>query len=685
MLIVLSARMSVAIPIVLLIVIAVIVFFVLDYYGNRQRFPWYVQLTCFLSFWFAFSIIVIVPLDLTSSEYKACLREKGPQQCPEPLAHVDDSVLYGFWNVSYWFMFNIQMFIVPVMQGYVRSGNFMWRKRVMDGIMENVYFYAACGAGGLILLIYAVAVMGVTTSMLMNIAIPATNAYGLALLTLLMGYGLVEFPRGLWFNADTRWVLKYIEYTMPTLKEAVVDAEAEVYEVARLASLASRTISPDDSNRFIVDAIMEKCPLALQDRHVSDEEDTRIKIDTKYLIGLHARIKRAVDVQSRNLARIATMQRKAFLCQDIIASYNSTGKKLKSLFWPVPHPSIPEDVWHSASWWFFVWIQPISMRVISVLCAVASVLIVWSESTFQITGARLSIPSIFFNSDPSYTSIELFTFVFVCYMCSCTYSTLLSLKLLDFYQVIPEHNTDEVSLLFVGAYLCKLTFPIIYNFLNMGGLADAQVYNSGARDYSHAPVFIQYLGPAVNLTPLLGDGYNDWMAHLILITCAIILLNLHARILKLFSMGNFFYEKFTGSNEQDLEQGKQILFQARGLEERRIMRNEQRSGTQPARARNTAELLQRYQQRQEDSQRRESPKKTKQGYEALEDMEEAEPQGRVFGRAETKQSAPIQKQENLGRAEPNPFSSSQSSARQQRPMPQKTTKNEVLSKFKSSK
>ena len=61
-----------------------------------------------------------------------------------------------------------------------------------------------------------------------------TNAYGLSLLILLMGYGLVEVPRGLWFYSDTAWVLKYIQFKLPQLKENAVDAESEVYEVARV-------------------------------------------------------------------------------------------------------------------------------------------------------------------------------------------------------------------------------------------------------------------------------------------------------------------------------------------------------------------------------------------------------------------------------------------------------------------
>lgn len=84
------------------------------------------------------------------------------------------------------------------------------------------------------MILYAIFGLQIPTEDLLTLVIPLSNAYGLALLTLLMGYGLVEVPRGLWFNSDINWVLRFIESTLPALKEATVDSEAEVYEVARV-------------------------------------------------------------------------------------------------------------------------------------------------------------------------------------------------------------------------------------------------------------------------------------------------------------------------------------------------------------------------------------------------------------------------------------------------------------------
>lgn len=165
------------------------------------------------------------------------------------------------------------------------------------------------------------------------------------------------------------------------------------------------------------------------------------------------------------------------------------------------------------------------------------------------------------------------------------------IKVLDIYQMIPEHNTDEVSLLFVGSYLCKLTFPIIYNFLNMCGIADPKQ----GTDYSSRTTFIQYLGPAVNLTPLFGSKYNDWVPFLIFVISLIVAFNLHGRIARLFSKGSYFYESQAACGN---EEGRDLIITSRVFELRRLKQSDEEISTNyKPKSRNTADLLAKYQNR----------------------------------------------------------------------------------------
>jgi hypothetical protein len=51
-------------------------------------------------------------------------------------------------------------------------------------------------------------------------------------------------------------------------------------------------------------------------------------------------------------------------------------------------------------------------------------------------------------------------------MAICTYSSLAKLRIFKMYKLVPK-NSDERTLLFVGAYLCRLNFPMCFNYLNL--------------------------------------------------------------------------------------------------------------------------------------------------------------------------------------------------------------------------
>ncbi|KAJ2995915.1 LMBR1 domain-containing protein 2 [Globomyces sp. JEL0801] len=492
------------------------------------------------------------------------------------------------------------------MQGYCSSGAYTSWKRLKDGIMDNVYFYAAVVIPCIPFVLYAIFGIGIPmylmtrsnnhSASMLDLAIPLSNAYGLAYLTLMMSVGLVEIPRSLWFNSNVQWKLKYLENEAPSLKEACVDAETEIYEIARIVANVAQRIIPGDPLRPKLDKILERCPLALNERTRLMEEDTSAEYDEKRLALLHGRIKRAQFLLKREQARLKFLEQRAFLYQDMIAAQNHPNQIFESVFWPIKddqHKPLKTKI----LWWWLIKVQPIAMKVLSVVCGICSVLVIWSESTFQITGVTMSIPGLILKPDAlSYFNIELLVFGFIAYMCTCSYSTLLKLKLLDFYLMVPNHHTDEQTLLFVGAYMCKLIFPLCYNFLNMGGLAEGKrTPGSSKVDYSASPAFIQYFGPAVDMAPLLGNGYNDWIAFVVLILCTIIFLNLHGKILRLCSSNNYFYENI--GEDKNTTEGRQQLEQARTLELRRLQREGRNLASGPPRATNTADLLARYAER----------------------------------------------------------------------------------------
>ena len=156
--------------------IVAIIILILSHYGDRHTFPWYVQATCFCSYLLPMAVIVILPLDLTQEKYFTCLENNDISNCDEPYIFVPQGFLYVFWAALYWISFNLQMFIVPIMQEYVRSGAFNTYGKFRDGIKENLIFYCMVGGPFSLFLLYALFGLKVPVSKLLELAIPVSNA-----------------------------------------------------------------------------------------------------------------------------------------------------------------------------------------------------------------------------------------------------------------------------------------------------------------------------------------------------------------------------------------------------------------------------------------------------------------------------------------------------------------------------
>ena len=72
-----------------------------------------------------------------------------------------------------------------------------------------------------------------------------------------MSYGLIEFPKSLWYQSTTEWKLKNIEIEIPSIKESCIDSEAEMLELASICAHVKSKISTDNELRPYLDVILE--------------------------------------------------------------------------------------------------------------------------------------------------------------------------------------------------------------------------------------------------------------------------------------------------------------------------------------------------------------------------------------------------------------------------------------------
>ena len=129
--------------------------------------------------------------------------------CIEPPSYVEESVvsIKTLYRLVYWTTQLLTWFFIPFLSAYVQAGEFTVLQKAKTALIDNAIYYGTYVLIFVILLVY----IGVSTKYdlslenLKMVGISACNTWGLFLLVLLLGYGLVEIPRSFWNRSVTSY------------------------------------------------------------------------------------------------------------------------------------------------------------------------------------------------------------------------------------------------------------------------------------------------------------------------------------------------------------------------------------------------------------------------------------------------------------------------------------------------
>lgn len=195
-------------------------------YGDWMRQRVAVTLAVLIAWYFSFLIIFILPLDVSQTVYKQCVNQNhnltpssvvtvtaedihkvksnatetgstpSPPSgvCNPPYSLLGDNVLPNLWRVVYWSSQLLTWFILPLMQSFSQAGEFTFKGKLKSALWDNAIYYSSYLFIALILVIY----IAVQTTFKLDwkttktIAAAASNTWGLFVLVLMLGYGLIE-------------------------------------------------------------------------------------------------------------------------------------------------------------------------------------------------------------------------------------------------------------------------------------------------------------------------------------------------------------------------------------------------------------------------------------------------------------------------------------------------------------
>lgn len=65
----------------------------------------------------------------------------------------------------------------------------------------------------------------------MEVVIGASNTWGLIMVVMMLGYGVVDIPRALWRRCQPKLTLRRMQYHVATIHNELVEAQTQVWGV----------------------------------------------------------------------------------------------------------------------------------------------------------------------------------------------------------------------------------------------------------------------------------------------------------------------------------------------------------------------------------------------------------------------------------------------------------------------
>uniref|UniRef100_A0A668A891 LMBR1 domain containing 2b n=1 Tax=Myripristis murdjan TaxID=586833 RepID=A0A668A891_9TELE len=544
-----------------IVVVFFLALFLLHRYGDFRKQQRMVLFGTLLAWYLCFLIVFILPLDVST----VSALWNSQKSCHKPWSYIPDGIMPVFWRVVYWTSQCLTWLLLPFMQSYARSGGFSITGKIKTALIENAIYYGTYLLifGSLLIYVAIHPKWHLSWYELQTIGITAANTWGLFLLVLLLGYGLVEIPRSYW-NASRRGHLLIKTYFKAAkLMTEKADAEENLEDVMEEVRKVSESIKYNHPLRKYIDTILRKCPVDYQEkmgRNMDDYEDFDDKQNTypseKSLVKLHKQVIYAVQRHNRTRVQWQILLQQAIHLEDVAKNETSSTHQFVHSF-----PSAEPPGWFSrylytptVEWYWECLLKQWFYRVLSMVLTLFSVAVVWSECTFFSTRPVLSLFAVFIQlaeRDYNYLYIEMACFVTIFFLCTCVYSTVFRIRVFNYYYLASHHQTDAYSLQFSGMLFCRLTPPLCLNFLGLIHMDSAISHQK-----KEQTAYTSIMG-SMRVLSFIANGFYIYYPMLIVILCIATYFSLGTRCLNLLG-----FQQFVGDSEMTsdlIDEGKELI------------------------------------------------------------------------------------------------------------------------------
>jgi len=378
------------------------------------------------------------------------------------------------------------------------------------------------------------------------------NTYGLIIVSILLGYGLVAFPRALWRQANPESELRRTLIMFVAADEAIFDAVWQLQDCEYAIDNAISQVMdlkddlPNDVYmKFCIDELLRRKNLTanlsseLSNRrtnHERGEGDLRNKLDSPSTLRQISKLNRNLKLAQEKLisseVRLQFLFKRAIFYSDLVngSKRRSSSSNLNT---SIPLLSMTDSKIRSCgNYMQYFWrkyLRSHTVRIFAISSVFISSLILWCEATLAIN-ANLSpfsfLLDLFAGGDePMGYLIVFFSIILLIYVSICVYSSLFKLSFVDHFTLRGHKQSYGVALLFNAQYLVRLQFPLGYNYLLM------MKVDTSANDCA----FLKLMGK-MSVFPVLGTSFSVYAPLLIIALCGFTLFHGYARLLGLLGI-----------------------------------------------------------------------------------------------------------------------------------------------------
>jgi len=532
------------------------------YYANRFRFRYHTYISIFVAYFCSFGIILLAPTDVALTIIG---RKEVDNETIETNYEKYNGKILMLYNVLFWPCIVMGSVVMPFQEYYNRDGHFTSATRFVGTCKRLAKMYFIAGIVGGIIVGLLIAGGYFDSLEAVSVTVKAiSNTVGLVAIVLLLGYGLVEFPRSVWMAANIEHQLELSQADAAVEYKAFGEMSLKCSMTVADFIKTKKNVEKMKNQRYIAacSVIELSCPKEFRSGSAGEALGL-VSIDS--LAFLHARLKRDSSNFDICKARLERIKMRAYFLEDLLNSrreHIANPGAEKSIKWSFEPPSSARTFdWYNEY-------RPWLMRISSIMLWVLSFAILMAYIAVMVGyDSGLSFFTYVTHRQGAHVGgITVFTLLTLGYFAFVMFWSLMQMRLSGEYELI-AYETTPYSLSFNARMCARLAPPMVFTYFGLiyeNGIENGEwLKDTNGKVLNTA--FSALFGE-ISVIPVLGGKFNTFFPIVILVLAVLQLGNFINRFLVLVRLPGFQFGTEFVPEDQMMEGRRQLLKHKKQME-----------------------------------------------------------------------------------------------------------------------